>query len=82
MPAIVFLKSKEGQFQLTNSRYEEVYGVSFDDVKDKTLHDLELLSNLVFRPSESCGDLIGFCYLYSVFERNPRYHFAEEVKAA
>jgi len=40
MPAVVFLKTKEGQFQLINSRYEEAYGVSFDDVKDKSLHDL------------------------------------------
>ncbi len=40
MPAIVFLKSMDGRFQLINKRYEEVYGVEFKDIKGKNLYDL------------------------------------------
>lgn len=40
MPAAVFLKDNEGRFRLINRRYEEIYGVRFDDVVGKELHDI------------------------------------------
>jgi PAS domain S-box-containing protein len=40
MPAVVFLKDLKGQFQIINSRYEEIYGVSFEDAKGNTLFDV------------------------------------------
>jgi PAS domain S-box-containing protein len=40
MPAIVFLKSLDGKFRLINSRYEEVYGVRFDEIRNKVLHEI------------------------------------------
>jgi len=40
MPAAVFLKSAEGAFQLVNKRYEDIYDVTLDHVRGKTLYDL------------------------------------------
>ena len=42
----------------------------------------ELLSNLVFEFSGSCGDLVGFCGFYSVFESDAGDHFGQIIKAA
>jgi len=40
MPAIVFLKSMDGRFQLINKRYEDVYEVKFEDIEGKNLYDM------------------------------------------
>ena len=40
MPAVVFLKSADCRFRLINKRYEEVYGVCFEEIKDKTVHEI------------------------------------------
>ncbi len=40
MPAVVFLKSTEGRFQLINRRYEELYNVKSEEVLGKNLYDL------------------------------------------
>jgi len=39
-PAVVFLKDSRGQYQLVNPRFEELFGISQDEVKGKTDHDL------------------------------------------
>ena len=40
MPAAAFLKSLDGQFRLINRKYEELYGVTFDSVRGRTLYDI------------------------------------------
>jgi PAS domain S-box-containing protein len=40
MPAVVFLKDRDGTFQLINSRYEEIYDVRLDDMVGQKLHDI------------------------------------------
>ena len=40
VPAVVFLRDLDGRFLGINRTYEEVYGVSEDDVRGKTLHDV------------------------------------------
>ena len=42
----------------------------------------ELLSNLVFEGSRSCGDLVCDCGFNSVFERDAYDDFSEVIKAA
>jgi PAS domain S-box-containing protein len=39
MPAVVFLKDRDGVYQLINSRYEEIYDVTLDEVVGKKLED-------------------------------------------
>jgi PAS domain S-box-containing protein len=39
-PAVVFLKDSRGRYFLVNPRFEELFGLSQEDVKGKTDHDL------------------------------------------
>jgi len=39
-PAIIAVRDREGRFQLVNRAYEEMFGVSGDDLKGKTFRDL------------------------------------------
>ena len=39
-PAVVFLKDRQGHYLLVNPRFEELFGISQDEVKGKTDHDL------------------------------------------
>ena len=52
MPAVVFLKSPEGRFELVNRQYEERYSVDQETIRGKTLHDLY--------PKELADKLTGF----------------------
>ena len=40
MPAVVFLKTPDGRFELVNRRYEELYGVSLDSIEGRTVFDV------------------------------------------
>ena len=40
MPAVVFLKNLDGQFQLVNHAYKEMYGIGNDEIRGKTLYDV------------------------------------------
>lgn len=40
MTAVVFLRDMEGRFKLVNRKYEEIYHVSLESVRGKTLHDV------------------------------------------
>ena len=39
-PAVVFLKDAQGHYLLVNPRFEELFGLSLEDVKGKTDHEL------------------------------------------
>ena len=39
-PAVVFLKDRRGHYLLVNPRFEELFGISQEEVKGKTDHDL------------------------------------------
>jgi PAS domain S-box-containing protein len=39
-PAVVYLKDRQGRYTLVNPRYEELFGVSNDDVQGKSDHDI------------------------------------------
>jgi PAS domain S-box-containing protein len=39
-PAVVYLKDSQGRYQLVNPRFEELFGLSQEEVKGKTDHDL------------------------------------------
>jgi PAS domain S-box-containing protein len=39
-PAVVFLKDRTGHYLLVNPRFEELFGISQDEVKGKSDHDL------------------------------------------
>ncbi len=39
-PAVVFLKDAQGQYQLVNPRFEELFGLPLEEVKGKTDHEL------------------------------------------
>ncbi len=39
-PAVVFLKDAQGHYLLVNPRFEELFGLKLEDVKDKTDHEL------------------------------------------
>ena len=40
MPAYVYLRDLEGRFLLVNKRYEEIHGVSKDELLGRTLHEV------------------------------------------
>jgi ammonium transporter len=44
MPAMVMLRDLEGRFILINRQYEEVYGVSNDDVRGRTFLEVDAMS--------------------------------------
>jgi PAS domain S-box-containing protein len=39
-PAVVYLKDRQGRYNLVNPRYEELFGVTNDDVQGKSDHDI------------------------------------------
>jgi PAS domain S-box-containing protein len=39
-PAVVYLKDRQGRYKLVNPRYEELFGVTNDDVQGKSDHDI------------------------------------------
>jgi PAS domain S-box-containing protein len=39
-PSVVYIKDRQGQYILVNSRFEELFGVQNDDVRGKTDHDI------------------------------------------
>lgn len=39
-PAVVYIKDREGYYKLVNSRFEELFGVSADEVRGKTDYDI------------------------------------------
>ena len=49
MPAIVLLRDVDGRFILVNREYREFYGLGNDDVRGKTLADLEGLTEVDIR---------------------------------
>jgi PAS domain S-box-containing protein len=40
MPATVFLKTIDGRMMFVNRQYEEIYNLSLDSIKDKTVYDI------------------------------------------
>ncbi len=47
MPAMVLLRDLDGKFILVNRRYEDFYRMSNDDVRGKTLREVEALTDIV-----------------------------------
>ncbi len=39
-PAVVYLKDRQGRYKLVNPRYEELFGVTNDEVQGKSDHDI------------------------------------------
>ncbi len=39
-PAVVYIKDKDGRYRLVNSRYEELFGVTNEEIQGKTDHDI------------------------------------------
>jgi len=53
MPAMVLLRDLEGRFILINQQYEEVYGVSNDDVRGRTFVEVDAMSPVDMLAEES-----------------------------
>lgn len=39
-PAVVYIKDKDGHYKLVNSRYEELFGISNEEIRGKTDYDI------------------------------------------
>jgi ammonium transporter len=50
MPANVYLRDLNGRFILVNRRYEEFWGLHHDEIRGKSLHEMDALSDLDVKP--------------------------------
>jgi PAS domain S-box-containing protein len=50
MPASVYLRDLAGRFILVNRQYEEFWSVDHDEIRGKTLYDLDAMSELDLKP--------------------------------
>ena len=50
MPANVYLRDLSGRFILVNRRYEEFWGVRHEEIRGKTLHAVDAMSDFDVRP--------------------------------
>lgn len=82
IPSLPFVFS----FSPANGRFIQIaLQDRFEQVQPRigaTRQGSELLSNLVFEVSGSCGDLVLVCGFNSIFERDASYDFGEVIKAA
>ncbi len=81
MPAAAFLKSLDGRFRLINRKYEELYGVTFDSVRGKTVYDIypkELADECTQLDRETI-DAEGVIEREVMVEQDGRDHFLTTV---
>jgi ammonium transporter len=53
MPATVYLRDLEGRFILVNRQYEEFWGLGHDQLRGKTLSDMERLTEVEVEPGDN-----------------------------
>jgi ammonium transporter len=56
MPANVYLRDLGGRFILVNRQYEEFWGLRQDDIRGKTLFEVDAMSGLEVKPDENARD--------------------------
>ena len=81
MPAAAFLESLDGRFRLINRKYEELYGVTFDSVRGKTVYDIypkELADECTQLDRETI-DAEGVIEREVMVEQDGRDHFLTTV---